>query len=335
VQSTSISWASVRHTVLKHDGYVCQSCGAFVGARHGPFLTAHIHHETPRSQGGADDPENLTTLCRDCHDDRHDHSVFQADHGTGRTTNAKGYALVKRPLHPDAHKNGYAYEHRVVAEQMLGRRLRDHEEVHHKNGDKQDNRPENLEVLTVSEHRSFHSQEQDAPTQSAVLEVLSADGYAKREQIIEQTDRTESAVTSALAELREKGEVKNPRRGWWALPAESLPGKSKQERAMSDETVECACGCGQTLTRYDEYGRERRYISGHNTPERPSPVQDDVLTILRDEGGEVATSTLYEQVTATNSKKAIGSALRTLCNEELVADRGYGTWALADNEGDA
>ncbi|HSW57882.1 MAG TPA: HNH endonuclease signature motif containing protein [Dehalococcoidales bacterium] len=46
--------------------------------------------------------------------------------------------------------------HRRIKEKEIGRRLVKGEIVHHKNGNKQDNKPENLELLTAKEHYKKH-----------------------------------------------------------------------------------------------------------------------------------------------------------------------------------
>lgn len=74
-----------------------------------------------------------------------------------RPITSHGYVLVRVPEdHPLHIGNGYAYEHRLVASEMLGRALTRGELVHHVNGDKADNRPENLQIVRRGEHNHLH-----------------------------------------------------------------------------------------------------------------------------------------------------------------------------------
>lgn len=68
--------------------------------------------------------------------------------GQGRrpTITGNGYRLVYLPDHPNATARGYIMEHIVVMTETLGRPLLPGENVHHRNGVKTDNRPENLEL---------------------------------------------------------------------------------------------------------------------------------------------------------------------------------------------
>ncbi len=66
----------------------------------------------------------------------------------GRTRHKAGYVMVRVPLHPRAGRSPYVFEHILVAEELLGRHLIAGESVHHINGVRDDNRPENLELWT-------------------------------------------------------------------------------------------------------------------------------------------------------------------------------------------
>jgi hypothetical protein len=63
-----------------------------------------------------------------------------------------GYVLLWEPDHPNRSMKGWQYEHRLVAEATVGRLLNSDEDVHHLNGIKDDNRPDNLQVLPKGEH---------------------------------------------------------------------------------------------------------------------------------------------------------------------------------------
>lgn len=63
-----------------------------------------------------------------------------------------GYIRVYCPMHTEANTWGYVYEHRLIMEGTIGRHLTKDEHIHHINGKRWDNRPENLQILSPSEH---------------------------------------------------------------------------------------------------------------------------------------------------------------------------------------
>jgi hypothetical protein len=69
-------------------------------------------------------------------------------HHTGRRIDPYGYVLIRVPAMKGIRKWPYMPEHRLVMERHIGRSLEAHETVHHINGDKQDNRIENLQLRT-------------------------------------------------------------------------------------------------------------------------------------------------------------------------------------------
>ena len=87
----------------------------------------------------------------------------------GRHITREGYVELRVPGHHNATKNGNVREHRLVMERHLGRRLKAGETVHHKNGKRDDNRLDNLELWT---HRHTPGQRVEDLIDFAV-EVLS------------------------------------------------------------------------------------------------------------------------------------------------------------------
>lgn len=52
-------WLEIRSKILLRDHFRCQECGYY---KH-----LEVHHIIPKSKGGGDNPENLVTLCTECH----------------------------------------------------------------------------------------------------------------------------------------------------------------------------------------------------------------------------------------------------------------------------
>jgi Mor family transcriptional regulator len=96
----------------------------------------------------------IGNILRHLHIEPEQRQLFGENHAswkTGRVTMSSGYVYMRlSPQHPwfkaMAQTGGYVAEHRMVMAEALGRPLDEHESVHHKNGDRTDNRLENLQL---------------------------------------------------------------------------------------------------------------------------------------------------------------------------------------------
>jgi len=67
---------------------------------------------------------------------------------------SQGYTSIRNTDHPN-NVNGYVLLHRLMVEEKLGRYLEKDEIIHHKNGIRNDNRLENLIIVTRKKHKGF------------------------------------------------------------------------------------------------------------------------------------------------------------------------------------
>lgn len=117
----------------------------------------------------------------------------------GKYITQDGYIMVHIPDHPLTNSNGWLFEHTVIACQKENRLLQKGEQVHHVDGNKQNNDPGNLIVVSASTHTRIH--------------------------------------------------FGNP---------------NNRQEGEPNITIKCNCGCGNTLFKYDNRGKPRRFIHGHN-----------------------------------------------------------------------
>lgn len=108
-----------------------------------------------------------------------------------------GYIRLYVPMHPSS-DGTYVYLHRLIMERKIGRLLRSDEIVHHINEDPTDNRPENLEITDLAEHRRIHARFSDTEIAQMVLAGL-------RAREINRLGANTHAVARVRKQLRAQG----------------------------------------------------------------------------------------------------------------------------------
>lgn len=88
----------------------------------------------------------------------------------GRTVEYNGYVWEFAPGHPLQNLWGFVPQHRWVAEDKVGRPLVDGEHVHHLDGGRTNNHPDNLVVLSKSEHHKAHGAQTRERTLAKITE---------------------------------------------------------------------------------------------------------------------------------------------------------------------
>jgi hypothetical protein len=119
-----------------------------------------------------------------------------------------GYVAVKTGI------RSYDLEHRLVMAKAIGRSLTTDEHVHHLNGDKADNRIENLQLMTNTEHQKLHDFPQTRSGRVKLTCKLCGREYERK-----ASRAKESSYCSAACRLDVQHEAA---RAYWAAKREGL-----------------------------------------------------------------------------------------------------------------
>lgn len=114
----------------------------------------------------------------------------------GRQIDKNGYVIVNSYTHPNRRKSYRIFEHRLVMSQKIGRPLLPSEVVHHINGNKADNRPENLALFSKNSEHLRHELMGRVPK-------WTEDGQRRIQQGIARSLETRRLKTLRLRALRD------------------------------------------------------------------------------------------------------------------------------------
>lgn len=92
------------------------------------------------------------------------HKKPEGGHKEGRAIHQQGYILIRAWDHPFCTREGYVMEHRLVWETYHRATLLPWADVHHLNGIKTDNQPNNLEAMMRGQHTTLHFTDLDMNT---------------------------------------------------------------------------------------------------------------------------------------------------------------------------
>ena len=155
------------------------------------------------------------------------------------TYDVNGYIAYYLPKHHLANKSGKVYEHMIVAEQMLGRKLKPEEVVHHNDRNRKNNSFDNLMVFkTNSDHSAYHAGRDI---------VLEGDVYVAIGKYQHRKYQDKNGIRIAVKnECPYCGRLKNSRAKMCLEchkkeQAENIPPKEELYKLLKDNSV-CAIG---------------------------------------------------------------------------------------------